>query len=91
MDVIHEVGPGGAFITHEHSLRSMRSQSHTKLFDRRSRDDWMEMTNGMSMRERAYGDAIDIIQNHQPYPLPEGAPETMDEIVREFEKELGIA
>ncbi len=91
MDVIHEVGPGGAFITHEHSLRTMRSQSHTKLFDRRSRDDWMEITNGMPMRERAYGDAIDIIQNHKPYPLPEGAPETMDEIVREFEKELGIA
>jgi hypothetical protein len=42
------------------------------------------------MRERAYEAAIDIIQNYKPYPLPEGAPETMDEIVREFEKELGI-
>ncbi len=91
MDVIHEVGPGGAYISHEHSLRSMRSQSHSKLFDRRSRDDWMEITNGASMGERAYEAAIDIIQNHQPYPLPEGAPETMDEIIKEFEKELGIA
>jgi len=90
MDVIHEVGHGGAYISHEHSLRSMRSQSQTKLFDRRSRDDWMEVTNGASMCERAYGAAIDIIQNHQPYLLPEGAPETMDEIVTEFEKELGI-
>jgi trimethylamine--corrinoid protein Co-methyltransferase len=91
MDVIHEVGPGGAYISHEHSLRTMRSQSQSKLFDRRSRSDWMEITNGASMRERAYGAAIDIIQNHQPYPLPEGAPEAMDEIVKEFEKELGIA
>ncbi|MBW2657319.1 MAG: trimethylamine methyltransferase family protein, partial [Deltaproteobacteria bacterium] len=74
----------------DHSLQSMRSQSQTKLFDRRSRDDWMEITKGMPMRERAYEAAIDIIQNHKPYPLPEGAPETMDEIVREFEKELGI-
>ena len=91
MDVIHEVGPGGAYITHEHSLRSMRSQSHSKLFDRRSREDWMEITNGASMRERAYEAAIGIIQNHEPSSLPEGAPETMDEIVKEFEKELGIA
>jgi trimethylamine--corrinoid protein Co-methyltransferase len=51
----------------------------------------MEVTNGASMRERAYEAAIDIIQNHEPYPLPEGVPETMDEIVKEFEKELGIA
>jgi hypothetical protein len=50
----------------------------------------MEITKGMPMRERAYEAAIDIIQNHKPYPLPEGAPEAMDEIVREFEKELGI-
>ena len=91
MDVIHEVGPGGAYITHEHSLRSMRSQSYSKLFDRRSRSDWMEVTDGASMRERAYEAAIAIIQNHQPLPLPEGAPETMDDIVKEFEKELGIA
>ena len=88
MDVIHEVGPGGAYISHEHSLRSMRSQSYSKLFDRRSRDDWMEITNGAPMRERAYEAAVDIIQSHKPSPLPEGAQEKMDEIVREFEKEV---
>lgn len=91
MDVIHEVGHGGAYISHEHSLRSMRSQSQSKLFDRRSRQDWMELTDGASMHERAYEAAIGIIQNHQPYPLPAGAPQTMDKIVKEFEKELGIA
>ena len=90
MDVIHEVGPGGAYISHEHSLRSMRSQSRSKLFDRRSREDWMELTDGASMHERAYESAIGIIQNHKPYSLPADAPETMDEIVKEFEKELGI-
>jgi trimethylamine--corrinoid protein Co-methyltransferase len=50
----------------------------------------MEITDGASMTERAYEVAIDIIQNHQPYPLPEGALETMDRIVKEFEEELGI-
>jgi hypothetical protein len=42
------------------------------------------------MHERAYEAAIDIIQNHEPYQLPAGAPDMMDEIVKDFEKELGI-
>ena len=91
MDVIHEVGPGGAYISHEHSLRTMRSQSQSKLFDRWSGGVLMEITNGASMRDRAYGASIDIIQNHRPYPIPEVVPEAMDEIVKEFEKVLGIA
>ena len=91
MDVIHEVGPGGAYITHEHSLRSMRSQSQTKLFDRRSRNDWMESTAGKSIVDKAYETAIDILGNHQPHPLLKGAAKEMRKIVNEFEKELKVA
>lgn len=88
MDVIHEVGPGGTYITHAHSLKSMRSQSQAKLFDRRSRADWMEITQGKSILERAYEKAIDILENHQTHPLPAGAAETMQGIVNAYEKEL---
>jgi trimethylamine--corrinoid protein Co-methyltransferase len=66
----------------------MRSQSQTKLFDRRSRDGWMEATGGKSIVERAYEKAIDILQNHQPPPLPNGVSKEMRKIVKEFEKEL---
>jgi trimethylamine--corrinoid protein Co-methyltransferase len=89
MDVIHEVGHGGAYITHEHSLRSMRSQSQTKLFDRRSRSDWMERSHGKELRDQAYEHAVEILNNHQPPALPAGAGETINKIVSEFEKELG--
>jgi len=88
MDVIHEVGHGGAYITHEHSLRSMRNQSQAKLFDRRSRNDWMEMTQGKELRDQAYETAVEILSNHQPYELPNGADKIMNDIVEEFEKEL---
>jgi trimethylamine--corrinoid protein Co-methyltransferase len=90
MDVIHEVGPGGAYITHDHSLRSMRSQSQSTLFDRRSRVDWMEFTQGESMRERAYETAIEILKTHEPYPLSDGASKAMRGIVKEFEKEIKL-
>ena len=88
MDVIHEVGHTGTYITHEHSLRSMRSQSQTKLFDRRSRSDWMERTAGKELRDRAYETAAEILANHQPFTLPDGAAEAMGGIVNEFEKEI---
>jgi trimethylamine--corrinoid protein Co-methyltransferase len=89
MDVIHEVGPGGSYIMHEHSLRSMRSQSQARLFDRRSRPDWIEMTGGRSIQERAYERVIDILENHEVIPpLPDDAPAVMDEVVADFEKEM---
>ncbi len=87
IDVIHEVGPGGAFITHEHSFGAMKGQSQSKLFDRRSREDWMEMTGGEGIVERAYETAVDIIQNHKPSALPEGASQDMRKMIQEFEKE----
>ncbi len=89
-DIIHEVGPGGAYISHEHSFKLMRSQSQTNLMDRRSREHWIEKVQGKDMTTRAYAAALDILQNHKPYPLPEGAAETMREIVVEFEKELKL-
>ncbi len=85
MDVVHEVGPGGAYISHEHSFRSMRLQSQSKLFDRRTRSDWFEITGGKDIVERAYEMAAEILKNHQPLPLPEGAAAAMREIVADYD------
>jgi len=89
-DVIHEVGPGGAYISHDHSFNFMNSQSRAELFDRRTRDDWMKKTRGEAMRERAYEAAANILENHKPYPLPDGAAEILREIVIEFDKQQGL-
>ncbi|CAB1079116.1 hypothetical protein D1AOALGA4SA_6832 [Olavius algarvensis Delta 1 endosymbiont] len=86
-DVIHEVGPGGAYISHDHTFSSMRSQSQAELFDRRSRSNWMKKTGGEAITERAYKAAAKIIEEHQPHPLPDGAVEIMREMVEEFVKE----
>ncbi len=88
VDVIHEVGPGGSYIAHQHTYQHMREQSRAKLFDRRSREDWLTAAKGESIQEKAYAAAIDILQNHRPFPLPEGAAEDMVKITTEFEKEI---
>ncbi len=66
----------------------MREQSGTKLFDRRSREDWLTVTGGKSIQKKAYAAAIDILKNHRPMPLPEGAAEDMEKTVKNYEKEL---
>jgi trimethylamine--corrinoid protein Co-methyltransferase len=48
----------------------------------------LEATEGKSIVARAYETAIDILENHQPHPLPDNAPKAMNKIVKEFEKEL---
>jgi len=89
-DIIHEVGPGGAYISHDHTFNSMKSQSRAELFDRRTRSNWMKKTRGEAMTERAYEAAAKVLEEHQPPPLPDGAAETLREIVDEFEREQGV-
>ncbi len=89
-DIIHEVGPGGAYLSHDHTFNSMRSQSRSEFFDRRSRGNWMKNTGGEAMIERAYAAAEKIIEEHQPHPLPVGAGEILREMVIEFDKEQGL-
>lgn len=85
LDLIDEIGPGGTFLTHHHTFERVRTQSQAILFDRRSRETWMAATKGRDLTERAYEKSVEILENHQPKALPEGAGETIDGLVTEFE------
>ena len=45
----------------------------------------MELTQGENIQEQAYRAAINILQNHQPPELPQGAAGAMQEMIKEFE------
>jgi trimethylamine--corrinoid protein Co-methyltransferase len=90
LDVIHEVGPGGQFVSHEHTYNNFRSeQSQSKLIDRNNRTGWLN-SGGKSMTERAYEEANAILDSYKPEPLPESTIITLREIVEQAEKEYGI-
>ncbi|CEO88974.1 conserved hypothetical protein [Syntrophaceticus schinkii] len=90
VDVIRQVGAAGEFITHEHTFKHMKTeQSQPKLIDRRMRDAWLER-GGKDFAERAYEEAIYILENHKPDPLPDGVPEQIRAIIEEAEEEYGI-
>ena len=88
LEVIQHVGPGGEFLTHPHTMAHMRSMSTGRLFDRLSRDSWEVAAQGMNATERAYVKARQILETHQPMPLPSGAAAAMKSIIEESEAEF---
>jgi trimethylamine---corrinoid protein Co-methyltransferase len=82
LDVVKDVGPGGEFITHDHTLTNMRQQSQPRLFDRRDRDSW-EADGSPAIEDKAYARALDIIENHKPEPLPAETAAALNKIYDE--------
>lgn len=90
VDVIRQVGAAGEFITHEHTFNHFRrAQSTTRLIDRRMRDAWLA-EGGKDFTQRAYEEAIHILENHRPDPLPPGAAEAIRAIVADAEEEFVV-
>jgi trimethylamine--corrinoid protein Co-methyltransferase len=89
VDVIHDVGPLKDFLAQKHTLKHMNSQSQPKLIDRRRRSKWQEL-GGTDIYERASAKAREILETHEPDPLPDGVLATIRSIVEGAEEELGV-
>ncbi len=88
LDVIADIGPGGNYLMHQHTFDHMRNQSESRLFNRVSRKDWLEISNGMTAVETAVEKAQQIIAGHRPPDLPPDVESEMDRYVEEFESGL---
>ena len=89
VDVMHEVGPAKDFLGHDHTFRHMHEQSQPTLIDRRMREDW-QADGATDLHQRATQKAREILETHQPEPLPDEVLAKMRAIVEEAEAELGI-
>ena len=89
VDVIHEIGIGKDFLSHETTYNNMRSLSNPKLIDRKTREDW-EAEGHTDIHHRALEQAKYILENHTPEPLSDNILAEMRSIVEEAEKELGV-
>ncbi len=89
LDVIKEIGPGGHYLMHEHTLKGTKSQSRYELIDRQMREIW-EKAGATTAYERAIAKAIWILENHTPDPLPDDLLGKIRAIIEETEKEMGI-
>lgn len=90
IDVIKQVGTAGNFISEEHTFKNMRTQSKTKVIDRRMRDVWLA-DGGKDFAERAYELARSILEDYKPDYLPESVQAQLRAIVVETEIEFGVS
>jgi trimethylamine:corrinoid methyltransferase-like protein len=70
--------------------KHMRSQSQTKLLDRRMRDKW-ESAEGTTLYQRALHEARHIPETHEPVPLSSEVLTELRSIVESTEEELGVS
>ncbi len=87
VDVIEEVGPGGNFLSEEHTLENYKDEIwFPELHNRQRYDDW-KADGGLTMEERARRKAVDLINNYQPAELSSELKQDLNDIVAQLEKE----
>jgi trimethylamine--corrinoid protein Co-methyltransferase len=80
LEVIHEVGPGGNFLTHDHTIEHFRGYWQPGLFTRQRIAAWREegsRTLGQRVRERT----LDLLQSARGTPLSAKQSEEIDHIL----------
>jgi len=88
IDVIKSVGMSGDFISHKHTLEHMQDHSQPEFMDRRRMAKW-KAAGARDSYQRALEKTRDILQNHQPDPLPEKVLADIRSIITETQGELG--
>ncbi len=75
LDLIEKAGPGGHFLTEEHTLQHFREMFYSRIFDRTIKDDWI--ARGSKRLEEKLREATLKAMQHQPAPLPAGVPQEL--------------
>ncbi len=88
LNLIDEIGPGGTYLTHPHTFQHTRSQSRAIVFDRKTRTQWLQSSNGKALTEMAYEKAKNLLEHHQPPTLRSGAEETITDLLEAFEADV---
>jgi trimethylamine--corrinoid protein Co-methyltransferase len=83
IDAISAVGPGGNFLTQQHTLKNMHQLWVPKYMDRRPYNVWEENQNGS--RDWARSEALKILANHQPEPLDSKISSELSRIISNIE------
>ncbi len=68
--LLADVGPGGQFLSHRDTLRTMRQQWLPRLFDRTSYEEWLA-AGRPGPSESAAERVRQVLKSHQPEPLDE--------------------
>jgi trimethylamine--corrinoid protein Co-methyltransferase len=83
-DIIRDVGPGGEFVTHPHTLQHFRDVWYPDLLYRGGARAWRE-SDQLDFEQRVNARTRDLIEAHQPEPLPDDVIEQLEDIIKQAE------
>ena len=87
-DIIHNVGPGGNYLTQQHTLNHMRKESwQPTLFCKDSFETWKKQ-GAKSLEQRADEKVAEILENHKSKPLSESVVAALQEVRKQGEKQI---
>lgn len=79
VDMVHRVGPGGSFISEDHTLDNYKAETwYPDLMDRNNYENW-EKSGRLTMEQRAREKARRLLASHNPLPLKD---DILKEIIR---------
>lgn len=86
VEEIHEVGPGGNFVSHPHTFEHFRQEIWLpKLFNRSFWDNWVG-EGAKTLEQKAREWTGEILTAHQAEPLPDNVLAGMRDIIAEIER-----
>ena len=85
LDLIHNVGPGGEYLTSEHTLKHFKENWSPQLFSRTSYERWQK-EGKKGLATRANEKAKEILKTHVPKPLDQGLQAELERIVKFMDK-----
>jgi trimethylamine--corrinoid protein Co-methyltransferase len=80
VDLIDQVGPGGHFISDDHTLRHFRESWFPSLLDRNNYTAWQGQ-GGKTLGERASLRVRELLEEYKPEPLPREVVEVLESIL----------
>jgi trimethylamine--corrinoid protein Co-methyltransferase len=81
VEAVHEVGPGGQFMSHEHTLAHWRELWLPQVFDRQRLEPWQER-GAKDVHVRARELTVTLMDEHPVEPLPDGVESELEAILR---------
>jgi trimethylamine--corrinoid protein Co-methyltransferase len=80
VDVIDQVGPGGDFLSVDHTFEHFQEMWDPTLFTRQRAEEWIA-EGSKRLGDRLREKTVAIIEEHQPEPLPDSVQDEIDYIL----------
>jgi trimethylamine--corrinoid protein Co-methyltransferase len=85
LDILKEVGPGGEFLSHDHTYDHWKEWFRPTIIDRSNFEIWSE-GGSKSYNERLEPEVDRILESHEPEPLDENLIQEMKKIINLADK-----